>query len=120
MRFTGRAWEAYLLGPEPPTDVDDVIRFLCAREPKADGSALLQLALFPGDGPPQPGLQIVAEQAGKRFEMFGFLEFPEGPAGPKRLGRVVGREVLHPGTGEGWLGVAPDLNWELRPLGAAE
>ncbi len=120
VRFAERAWEAYLLGPEPPTDVDDVIRYLCAREPKADGVALLQLALFPGEGPPQPGLQIVAEQAGRRFELFCFLEFPDGPKGPRRLGRVVGREVLHPGEGEGWLGVEVDLGWELKPLDGVE
>ena len=120
VRFAGRAWEAYLLGPELPSDLDDMIRYLCARDPKADGVALLQLALFPGDGPPQPGLQVVAEQAGKRFEMFGFLEFPEGPAGPKQIGRIVGREVQHPGEGEGWLGVDVDLGWELIPLGGVE
>ena len=120
VRFAGRTWEAWLLGAELPDDLDDMIRHVCSRDPVADGVALLQLALFPGDGPPQPGLQIVAEQAGKRFELFNFLEFPEGPKGPKRIGRIVGREVKHPGDGEGWLGVAPDLNWELRPLGAAE
>lgn len=120
VRFAGRAWEAYLLGPELPTDLDDVIRFLCGREPRADGVALLQLALFPGEGPPQPGLQIVAEQAGKRFELFNFLEFPEGPAGPKKLGRMVVREVKHPGEAEGWLGVDVDLGWELTPLGGVE
>ena len=97
-----------------------MIRFLCGREPISDGVALLQLALFPDEGPPQPGIQIVAEQAGKRFELFGFLEFPEGPSGPKALGRIVGREVQHPGEGEGWLGVEVDLGWTLTPLGGVE
>lgn len=120
VRFAGRAWEAYLLGEDLPSDLDDVIRFLCARDPKADGVALLQLALFPGEGPPQPGLQIVAEQAGKRFELFSFLEFPEGPSGKKQLGRMVIREVQHPGEGEGWLGVDVDLGWQLIPLGGVE
>ncbi len=120
MRFAGRAWEAYLLGDDLPSDLDDMVRYLCARDPKADGVALIQLALFPGEGPPQPGIQIVAEQADKRFELFGFLEFPEGPSGKKLLGRVVGREVLHPGEGAGWLGVDVDLGWELIPLGGVE
>ena len=120
VRFAERAWEAYLLGPELPTDLDDVIRFLCGRDPRADGVALLQLALYPGEGPPQPGLQIVAEQAGRRFELFSFLDFPEGPKGPKKLGRMVAREVQHPGEGEGWLGVEVDLGWELIPLGSVE
>ncbi len=120
VRFVERAWEAWLPGPDLPEDLDDLIRHLCWREPRADGVALLQLALFPGEGPPQPGLQIIAERGGARFELFFFLEFPDGPRGPKRLGRVVGREIVPPGEGEGWLGVEVDLGWELRPLGAVE
>ena len=116
VRFAGRAWEAWLLGSELPDDLDDLIRSICAREEAAEGVALLQLALFPGEGPPQPGLQIVAERLGARFELFCFLEFPEGPRGPRQLGRIVGRALDGPGEGEGWLGVAPELGWELRPL----
>ena len=59
VRFAGHTWDAWLLGPELPTDLDDMVRYVCSREPMADGVALIQLALFPGEGPPQPGLSPV-------------------------------------------------------------
>ena len=115
LRLRGRSWEVWLLGPELPTDLDDMVRVVAHREPAADAVAVLQIVLYPGSGPPRPGIQVLAELGGQRGELFAFLELSDGLRGPKQLGRVVGRPNKPPAEGEGWLGVAPLVFFELGP-----
>jgi len=119
VRICGRSWEQWLLGDELPTDLDSMVRYIAnARPPAAEGIALLQVAIRPQDEPPVPGLQVVGELGGKLYETWAPLEFPEGPAGPKRISRVMSRGPRPVPEGGLWLGVDPMVNFELGPMGA--
>ena len=117
LRTHGHAWEQWLLGEGLPAGLDDMIRYLAARNPVAEGIALIQVALFEDA---RPGIQIVAERGGGRAERRVYLEFPNGPAGEKVATEVKWRDLPTPGEGEGWIGVDPLVTFELGPLGEAD
>jgi hypothetical protein len=118
LRFAGRAWEWWVLGEGLPTDLDEMIRVICARPPVPDGVALVQLARF--DGPVSGvGVQVIAERAGARAERWVLLEFPDGPRGERKVGRILARTLSPPGE-DGWIGVPPIVDFDLTALGGPD
>lgn len=120
LRFAGRDWEWWVLGPDQPADLDEMVRVICYRDPPADGVAIVLIALFEGADPAQPGIQMVCETAGGRAERWVLLDLPEGLDGPRIPGRELLRSLPLPREGDRWLGEEPTLDIELYPLGAAE
>lgn len=117
LRFAGPAWEWWVLGDGLPTNLDDMVRVICARAPPPEGVALVQLARFEGPGHDGVGIQIVAERGGLRAERWILLDFPEGPAGPRRVARIMARTVPLPPEG-GWIGVTPEVDFDLAAMGS--
>ncbi len=116
LRLAGSAWEWWVLGEGLPTDLDDMVRVICAREPTPDGVAVVQLARFDGPGEAAVGVQIVAERGGARAERWMLLAFPAGPTGPRQVGKVLARTLPLPEEG-GWIGVAPEVEFDLAAIG---
>ena len=120
LRFEGRDWEWWVLGEGMPAGLDDMVRVISARPPAADSVAIGMVAMFHGVTPPQIGVQVVAERAGARTEAWALLEFPEGPEGPAKVGRVAQRALPAPDVHTGWLGVEPTTDVKLSPEQTAE
>lgn len=116
LRFVGRSFELWTLSGGLPDDVDDVVRIVCARAPCPDGVALVQLVQFDEPEAQGVGIQVVAERAGQRAERWILLDFPEGPDGPRRVARVLTRQLGEP-VDPGWLGVAPRASLDVVPEG---
>lgn len=119
VRLAGRAWEAWVLGDELPSDLDDMIRYIAnVHGPEqADAVALAMIAVRPQDVPPEPGVQVIAERDGLFVETWSPLQFPEGPEGPKVVG---GGKLWGPAPvrdGGMWLGVEPNVEFTLGALG---
>lgn len=117
LRLDGRSWEWWVLGEGMPTDLDDMVRVICARGAVPDGVAVVQLSRLEGPGVDGVGLQIVAERAGGRAERWVLLDFPEGPGGPRVVQKLLARTLPAPAEGEGWIGVAPEVDFDLAALG---
>jgi hypothetical protein len=106
IRLQGRCWEKWVLCGEMPASLEEMIRWIANhRLPPADGVALVQIAVQPGDDPPVLGVQAIGEYGGMFVETWAPIEFPEGPAGPKHVPLVHWR-AARPVAPEGqWLGV---------------
>ncbi|MEQ1504302.1 MAG: hypothetical protein ABMB14_18825 [Myxococcota bacterium] len=89
VRIADRSWEQWIVGNDVPTSNEDMARYIAnVREPVADGIAMVIVAIRPNDEPPQPGIQVVGEMGGYWAELWGPIEFPQGPAGPKQVTRL--------------------------------
>lgn len=95
-----------------------MVRYIAnKREPAAEGVAIAMIAIMPQDSTPVPFVQVIGEMDGKFVETRGLIEFPEGPAGPKRLREIRWWDPKPVPEGGMWLGVDPHVNFELGPLG---
>jgi hypothetical protein len=117
-RHAGGIWEHFILSSPPPKTIEGVARFVAnAREPQAEGVAMVLVAIFPGDTPPRPCIQVIAEQAGMVVEIRAPIEYPNGPAGPKEAPRMR-MSVPRPVAPEGlFIGVDPDFEFQLLDEG---
>jgi hypothetical protein len=121
VRLAGRKIQVWAMQPDTlPTDVDDMLRYICQRGGPADGIALAQFAIQPQDDPPKPGLQVVAERGGMRFEIWGLLEFPNGPRGAKTISKYFTMGPTKVGDSGLWLGIDPMVAFELGPIEGGE
>jgi hypothetical protein len=118
VRYVQRVWEMWVLGDNMPTELEDMVRYIAnKREPAAEGVAIAMIAIMPQDTPPVPFVQVIGEMDGKFVETRGLIEFPEGPAGPKRLREIRWWDAKPVPEGGMWLGVDPHVTFELGPLG---
>ena len=118
VRYAQRVWEMWVLGDDMPTELEDMVRYIAnKREPAAEGVAIAMIAIMPQDTPPVPFVQVIGEMDGKFAETRGLIEFPEGPAGPKRLREIRWWDAKPVPEGGMWLGVDPHVTFELGPLG---
>ncbi|MFZ5479343.1 MAG: hypothetical protein ACOZNI_21440 [Myxococcota bacterium] len=121
VRYAQRAWEMWVLGDDMPADLEDMVRYVAnRREPPAEGVAVAMVAIWPEDIPPVPCVQVLGEMDGKFVEMRAPLEFPGGPAGPKRLREIRWWDARPVPEGGMWLGVDPMVLFELGPLAAGD
>lgn len=121
VRYAQRVWEMWVLGDNMPTDTESMVRYIAnKRQPAAEGVAIVMIAILPQDAAPTPFMQVLAEMDGKYAETRAPIDFPEGPAGPKRLREIRlwdGRPVPEGGM---WLGVDPVVLFDLGPLAVGE
>jgi len=118
VRCAQRVWEMWVLGDNMPPELEDMVRYIAnKREPAAEGVAIAMIAIMPQDTPPVPFVQVIGEMDGKFVETRGLIEFPEGPAGPKRLREIRWWDAKPVPVGGMWLGVDPHVTFELGPLG---
>ena len=89
-------------------------------DPRADGMALVQLAIRPEDSPPRPGLQLIAERGGQMAEYWCELDAPNGPAGPRTVKQVLQRAPRAVPEDGMWIGVDPMVSFQLGPIGVVE
>jgi hypothetical protein len=121
VKLTDLAWEVWILGGDSlPTSLEDMLRYIAMTDPPADGMALVQLAIKPGDSPPRPGLEVVAERAGQLAEYWCELDAPNGPAGARIVKQVRQRAPRAVPEGGMWIGVDPMVTFQLGPLGIIE
>lgn len=117
VRYAQRVWEMWVLGDNMPTDLEGMVRFIAnKREPPAVGVAVAMMAILPQDAQPVPFMQVIAEMDGKFVETRAPIEFPEGPAGPKRLREIRWWDARSVPEGGMWLGVDPIVFFDLGPL----
>lgn len=116
LRLSGRDWELWCLGGRHlPAPLDDLIRLVCARGVPADAVGLLVGAAVDVDGRPTPALHLVVERAGARLErLFGVRSLGAGAGIEPTTLRE--RGPLPAPDGQGWLGVDPELEFELTPM----
>ena len=121
VRYAQRTWEMWVLGDNMPTDLEGMVRYIAnKRQPPAEGIAVAMIAILPQDVPPVPFVQVIGELDGKFIETRAPMEFPEGPAGPRRLREIRWWEAK-PVPEEGmWLGVDPVVLFDLGPLAIGE
>ncbi len=119
IKQAGRSCELWVLGPDQPAELDDMVRLIAAREPPAEAIATAVATLFDGEGPPQKGVQVVAQRGGERAELRVLLVHatPEAPLSP---GSTYGRRLPPPDSDQGWLGVDPMTDLELTPFHVGE
>lgn len=121
VRYAQRVWEMWVLGDDMPADVEDMVRYIANKhEPAAEGVAIAMIAILPQDVPPVPFVQVIGEMDGKFVETRGLIEFPEGPAGPKRLREFRWWDARPVPEGGMWLGVDPMVLFDLGPLAVGE
>ncbi len=121
VRYAQRVWEMWVLGDDIPTDLEDMVRFIAnKREPPAEGVAVAMIAIFPQEAAPEPFIQVVGELGGLFVESRAPMEFPEGPAGPKRLREIRTWAARPVPEGGMWLGVDPVVLFELGPQAVGE
>lgn len=78
VRITGRGWEQWVLGDDMPCPLVEMVRWIANhRLPAAEGVAVAQLAIRPGDDPPIPGVQVIAEYDSSFVETWAPIEFGE-------------------------------------------
>lgn len=121
VKRVGRSWEAYQLRGPMPGDTATMIRYLAnAQEPVAEGIAMIAIVVYPERGP-DPGVQIIAQQDGQISEAWLPLSFPKGRAGsPVPAGDMMLRAPRPVAEPDRWLGVVPDVDWDLPMLGVGE
>lgn len=112
--FRGRTWEKWLLGDNLPTDVDDMIRWICGRVGPADGVATAEGLLMELEGKHERVARIVGEMDGHRSERL--IVMATKPGNPDQVVPVrrLGRELGAIPEGEGWIGVEPMLAGEIE------
>ncbi|MFZ5480647.1 MAG: hypothetical protein ACOZNI_28045 [Myxococcota bacterium] len=121
VRYAQRVWEMWVLGGEMPTELEDMVRYIAnKREPPAEGVAVAMVAIMPQDVPPVPFVQVIGEMDGKFVETRAPIEFPEGPAGPKRLREIRWWDAKPVPESGMWLGVDPNVTFDLGPLNVGE
>ncbi len=121
VRYAQRAWEMWVLGDNMPTGLEGMVRYVAnKREPPAEGVAVAMIAILPQDVPTVPFVQVIGEMDGKFVETRASMEFPEGPAGPKRLREIRWWEPTPVPEGGMWLGVDPVVLFDLGPLAIGE
>ena len=117
LRLTGRAWELWAPGVDLPADLDELIRWIANhREPAADTVVVVQLAVREQDEPAAPGIQAVAEHAGRWTQLWAPVRDP-GDGGPRSTPTVYRWPALPIPAGGLWLGVASRVD---LALGVAE
>lgn len=116
LRFCGHAWEWWVLGGEMPAPLDDMIRLICSRDPAADAVTLALFTRAELGTDRGPGIQLISERAGTRAERWILFDSPEGPAAPKVARKILARKLAAPPAGEGWLGIVPDVTFQLTAL----
>lgn len=121
VRYAQRVWEMWVLGDGMPAELEDMIRYIAnKRQPPAEGVAVAMIAIMPQDVTPEPFLQVIGEMDGKFVETRAPIQFPEGPAGPKRIHEIRWWEArLVPEEGM-WLGVEPFVFFDVGPLVSGE
>lgn len=117
LRLNGRSWEVFVVSGQLPDPIEELVRWVANRRlPPAEAVALLAVAIRPGQVPPEPGVQIVAEMDGKVAECWAPIEFPEGPQGPKVVTKIWWSHEQPVREGGMWLGVEPNVTFdELGP-----
>ncbi len=116
VRVRERSWQLWVLGPDQPADLEDMVRYVANRvPPAAEGVAIVVVAIRPQDDPPRPGVQIVAELGGGCAETWAWLAFPEGPDGPKHIAEWGSSGIRPVPEGGMWLGVDPMVLFDLGP-----
>jgi hypothetical protein len=121
VRYSQRVWEMWVLGDDMPTELEDMVRYIAnKREPPAEGVAIAMIAIMPQDVPPVPFIQVIGEMDGKFVETRAPIDFPEGPAGPKRLREIRWWDAKPVPEGGMWLGVDPMVLFDLGPLAVGE
>ena len=120
LRLHGRDWELWCLGGRHlPAPLDDLIRLVCARGTAAEAVGLLVGAAVDVEGRPTPALHLVVERDGARLErLFGVRSLRAG-AGiePTTLRERGPMPVVE---ADQWLGVEPQLEFELSPMDAID
>jgi hypothetical protein len=112
LRLSGRSWEAFVVGNDLPDPIEEMVRYVANRRlPQADAVALALFAIQPGETPPVPALQIVAELGGKFAECRAPLEFPDGPKGRPRASRIGWWDPKPVPDGGMWIGVEPNVTF---------
>lgn len=112
LRLTGRSWEVFIVGADMPDPIEEVIRWVANRRlPVADAVALCVIAIRPGETPPVPGLQVVAELGGRFAEGWAPLVFPDGPQGLPIAPRICWWDPKPVPDGGMWIGVEPDVTF---------
>jgi hypothetical protein len=121
VRYAQRVWEMWVLGGEMPAELEDMVRYIAnKREPPAEGVAVAMIAILPQDVPPVPFVQVIGEMHGKFVETRAPIDFPEGPAGPKRLREIRWWDARPVPEGGMWLGIDPMVLFDLGPLAVGE
>lgn len=76
-------------GDAMPTELADMVRYIASRrEAAAEVVDLGRIALMPENAELRPFVRVIGEMDGYFVEMRARMEFPGGPAGPKRLGAI--------------------------------
>lgn len=121
VRYAQRVWEMWVLGGEMPAELEDMVRYIAnTRAPPAEGVAIAMIAILPQEAAPMPFVQVIGELGGSFVETRASIEFPEGPAGPKRLREIRWWDARPVPEGGMWLGVDPMVLFDLGPLGVGE
>lgn len=104
--FRGRDWERYELDGELPTDLDDVVRALCAKEPQPQAVVVVHHSIVTvADGTQARCLLSVAEVAGIRSVRA--MQYVCDPDGKLTSWRLLATPDQHLQGGDGWIGVEP-------------
>lgn len=109
----GTTWELWLLGDALPTDVDDMVRWICGRLGPADAVTTAEALIGPVGGKPGRVIRILGELGGRRAERMIILLPKPGKPEDVVPGQVMGRDLGAVAEGEGWIGVAPVLPGEI-------
>jgi hypothetical protein len=120
LRISGRDWELWSLGGRHlPAPLDDLIRLVASRGGTADAVGLLVGAAVDLNGRPTPALHLVVERGGTRLErLFGVRSLRSGAGIEPTTLRERGPIPID--DGQGWLGVDPELDFELSPMDAVD
>jgi hypothetical protein len=121
VRTAGRAWELWAMAGELPTELEDMVRYIANHHgPKADGVGLALIAVIPGEDPPRPTMQVLADKGGMFVDTRAPLSFPEGPRGPKVLEQILMKGPLPVPERGMWLGIDAMVSFDLTMLGPVE
>jgi hypothetical protein len=118
VKLANLAWEIWILGGDSlPASLEDMLRYIAMMDPRADGMALVQLAIRPEDDPPRAGLQLIAERGGQMAEYWCEIEAPNGPAGARTIKQILQRPPRPVPEDGMWIGVDPIVVFTLGPIG---
>jgi hypothetical protein len=112
IRLRGRDCEIWeVRGNHLPSTIDDHVRYICRFGDPAEAVALAAITRIDERGEAVKAVRIVAELGTERAELVITLRWPSGAKLPVACNTYT-RKLPHQ-EGAGWLGVDPQVPWEL-------